>query len=262
VTAADPLEGLRIVVTRAAAPKDALAVRLAALGADVIRAPSIEITDPDSWSDVDDAIARLTRGAYEWIVFASVNAVTRFLERSAGAALGSAKIAAVGPTTADSLRERGIEVDLVPATHTSDALAAAIGPGRGSVLWPRVQDGPRDAVAALERRGRRVDEVAVYRNVPASKDSPGMGRVLAGDFDVMTFASASAVVNLARVAPAHELGLGPSDEPQRIVACIGPSTAAQARRLGFRVDVVASEHSARGLADALIEGREGVRGNR
>ncbi len=89
-----------------------------------------------------------------------------------------------------------------------------------------------------------------------------MGRVLAGDFDVMTFASGSAAANLARVAPPHELGLRPSDEPRRIVACIGPSTAAEARRVGFRVDVVASEHSAQGLADALVERRQWLLGSR
>jgi len=36
------------------------------------------------------------------------------------------------------------------------------------------------------------------------------------------------------------------------VACIGPQTAAAATGAGFRVDVVASEHTGGGLRDALI----------
>ena len=36
------------------------------------------------------------------------------------------------------------------------------------------------------------------------------------------------------------------------VACIGPTTAATARQLGVRVDVVAPEHTIDGLVDALV----------
>jgi len=36
-----------------------------------------------------------------------------------------------------------------------------------------------------------------------------------------------------------------------VVACIGPSTAAEARQRGMHVDVEASTHSAAGLVDAL-----------
>jgi uroporphyrinogen III methyltransferase/synthase len=261
VTTAGPLEGLRIVVTRAEEQAESLADRLSSLGADVLRAPAIAIVEPESWTEADRAIAALIEGNYDWIVFASVNAVTRFLGRmgNAGAkSLGGAKVGAVGRATARAVGDRGVAVDLVPATHTIEGLAAAMGPGTGRVLWPRVQHGPRDAVTALERFGWEVHEVAVYRNVPASKVSPGMTRVLAGEFDVITFASASAVRNVARVVPPDVLGLTPSDDPRRIVACIGPSTAAAARNLGYRVDVVAPEHSVEGLADALVAKQRGT----
>ena len=36
------------------------------------------------------------------------------------------------------------------------------------------------------------------------------------------------------------------------IACIGPTTAATARELGLRVDLVADEHTVEGLADALV----------
>jgi uroporphyrinogen-III synthase len=266
VSGRGPLAGLRIVVTRAEEQAESLADRLSSLGAHVIRAPAIAIVDPDSWTDADHAIAALGRGDYEWIVFASANAVTRFLGRLADAvksSFGGTNVGAVGTATARALRERGVAIDLVPETHTIHGLATAMDRGTGPVLWPRVQDGPREAVVALERFGWEVHEVAVYRNIPASKNSPGMARVLAGEFDVITFGSASAVRNVACVVVPDALGLSPSDEPRRMVACLGPSTAAQARRLGFRVDVVASEHSVGGLADALVaRAREGVRGNR
>jgi uroporphyrinogen-III synthase len=258
VTAGGPLSGLRIVVTRADEQARSLADSLTSLGADVIRAPAIAIVDPSSWTDADHAIAALGRGDYEWIVFASANSVTRFIDRLAArdrSSYGGAKVAAVGAVTARTLGERGVAVDLVPGTHTIQGLATAMGLGTGRVLWPRVEDGPREAVAALERFGWEVHEVAVYRNVPVSEKSPGFARVLAGEFDVITFASASAARNVARVVPPDAMGLSSSDEPRRMVACIGTSTAAQARRLGYRVDIVATQHSVEGLADALVQQR-------
>lgn len=257
MNARGPLAGLRIVVTRAEEQAESLADRLSSLGADVIRAPAIAIMDPESWTGADRAVAALGRGDYEWIVFASGNAVTRFLERMAGSAdagaFGGAKVAAVGAATASALRERSVAVDLVPETQTIEGLATALGRGTGRVLWPRVQDGPREAVASLEELGWDVQEVAVYRNVAPSKSSAGLARVLAGDFDVITFASPSAVRNVARLVSADALGLSPSDQPRRMVACIGPSTADQARRLGYRVDVVAPQHSVEGLANAVVK---------
>jgi uroporphyrinogen-III synthase len=258
VSARGPLAGLRIVVTRAEEQSESLADRLSALGADVIRAPAIAIVDPDSWIDADHALAALGRGDYEWVVFASANAVTRFLARLADtdkSSFGGAQVGAVGAATARTLGEREVAVDLVPEPQTIEGLATAMGRGSGRVLWPRVQDGPRKAVAELKRFGWDVHEVAVYRNVPASKNSPGLGRVLAGEFDVITFASASAVRNVARLVSPDALELTPSDEPRRMVACIGPSTAAEARSLGYRVDVVASEQSVEGLSDALVARR-------
>jgi uroporphyrinogen-III synthase len=93
-----------------------------------------------------------------------------------------------------------------------------------------------------------------YRNILGSPSHPGVDRVRAGSFDVVTFASASAVrafVDL--VGHPADLGLGRDTESGLLnVGCIGPQTAAAAADAGFRVDIVASEHTGGGLRDALI----------
>ena len=76
----------------------------------------------------------------------------------------------------------------------------------------------------------------------------------AGAFDVLTFASGSAARSFAeQVALPSQLGLAPGDSSPRLVVCIGPQTAAVAEAAGFRVDLVAVEHTAEGIVRALTE---------
>jgi uroporphyrinogen III methyltransferase / synthase len=247
-----PLFGLRVVVTRAPPQASRLSARLAADGAHVIEAATIRIEDPDSFDELDAALASL--GDYDWVVFASVNSVERAFARLDVAgrdsrAFASAAIAAVGDSTAAALRARGIRADLVPETFTGTALATALGGGAGRLLFPRAADAPRALFDALEGAGWKVNEVAAYRNVPADRSAPGMAEVVAGRFDVATFTSASTVRNLAAIASPDELGLGAAGP--RGVACIGPVTAEAARASGFRVDVVAEPHTIDGLVAAI-----------
>ena len=64
-------------------------------------------------------------------------------------ALGSTKVAAVGPATAVALRRAGVEPDLVPAEHWAAGLvdafpAADLEPGAARVLFPCADQAPVD----------------------------------------------------------------------------------------------------------------------
>ena len=224
-------------------------------GADVVYVPTVVIADPESWEEVDAAVERARSGDFDWVLFTSANSAERFVRRlgSSGRPL-HARVGAVGSATASLLRARGIEVDAVPDEFTADDLIAMLGSPQGDarVLLPRVEDAPRQAVHVLESRGWSVEEVAVYRNLPAPMDTPEAAEVRRGRFDAVTFASGSAAHNFAAgIGEPGELGLSPGDPPGRVVACIGPRTAEAAERAGLRVDLVAEEHTARGLAAAL-----------
>jgi uroporphyrinogen III methyltransferase/synthase len=252
-----PLFGKRVIVTRPREQAKSLTEALTALGADVISAPTIRVDPPASFSDLDRALERVRSSNYEWIVFSSANAAAKTFDRLweiGGDArwLGSTKIAAVGPATADVLRTYGVRPDLVPRAHTGEAVAEELGRGEGSILLPRPDDSPPDLVEALARLGRDVDQVVAYRTVTAEIDSDVADEIRAGRFDAVTFASGSAVRGFVGcLGPPGEFALGPGDETGKTVACIGPSTASVAEELGFRVDVVASDHTAAGLATAL-----------
>ncbi len=254
-----PLHGLRIVVTRAQHQAAAFGDILREAGAEVVYFPTIEIADPETFTDVDLAAKKLAEGLYAWVVFTSANGLEKFFERVDARgydarAFSRTKVAAVGRVTEDLLAERGIKADFVPDTFTAEALAENMDRGVGRVLLPRVEGGPRDIVETLKGSGWTPEECATYRNVLGSPSRSALNRVRSGAFDVVTFASASAVRAFVELAGApEELGLGGDSEPGLFnIACIGPATAAAAEELGLRVDVVATEHTAGGLRDTLI----------
>ena len=259
-TTANPFEDLRVVVTRPRHQADALGRAFEERGAKVVYFPTIEIQDPPSWDRLDLAIRKLADGLYSWVVFTSSNGVERFFQRLDVAeldarALGRTRVAAVGSTTERVLREHGIRADFVPESFTGEALAETMGRGLGRVLIPRAEVAPHDMIEILESAGFIPEEVVAYRTVVASRRTPEAKDIASGDFDVVTFLSGSAATGFVGVfGPPAVLDLAPSDGNDgtgRTVAAIGPKTAEVAIDLGFRVDVVAPDHTAEGLIEAV-----------
>ena len=244
-----PLLGTRVVVTRARSQARDLGDQLTARGADVLYLSVIAIADLDDHTDLDRALKTLAAGRYDWVIFASVNAVDRTFDRMGqlgldARAFTSSRIAAVGPATARALEARSLRPDLMPSEHTSNAIAAALGAGPGTVLWPRVADAPGDVPAVLRAATWEVEEVACYRNVTSDPDPAILTGVASGDYDAVTFTSASTVERFVEL-------VGPPAE-EKVVVAIGPQTAAAARAAGISVRAVAERHSTEGLVDALL----------
>ncbi len=246
-----PLTGVQVVVTRARAQAAPLVSALDEAGAAVIELPVIAIVDPpDGGEALRAEAARADR--YDWIVLTSSNAVERFVGSVRdGRALGSARLAVVGGATARALSAHHLVADLVPDDETAAGLVAAMPPapsGRatpGRVLFPRAAEA-RDVVApGLRAKGWDVTEVDAYRTVAAGAADGIEEDQLdsASRADVITFTSPSTATFYAQLA-------GRRATPP-VVACIGPVTAEAARRAGFSVDVVATEHSVDGLVAAL-----------
>jgi uroporphyrinogen-III synthase len=251
------LQGLRVVVTRPPGDAQRLRTLLENAGASIVEFPTISIAEPVSWAEVDASIDRLGAGLYDWVIFTSGNAVERFVRRLSGesaVALGATKIGAVGPVTRAALEARGVRVDSVPHEFTAEALARELPEPAARALLPRAADTPDDMREALTTRGWRVDEIAVYRTIVGGTEPPSTPLVKAGNFDVVTFASASSVRGFVDIAgPPASTGLSASEGSDKTVACIGPVTSRAAGELGMRVDVTPSTHTTAGLVDALVE---------
>ncbi|HYY44341.1 MAG TPA: uroporphyrinogen-III synthase [Actinomycetota bacterium] len=258
--AGGPLAGLKVVVTRPRAQAGDLIALLEDRGARVVVFPTIEIGAPSSWAPLDRAIEGLAEGRYQWVLFSSVNGVAGFFERvraagKDGGVLGRCSVAAVGPQTAAALAARGAAAGLVPERFTAEDLAAALGRGPGRVLLPRAEGAPQHVIDALKESGFSPEAVPAYRTLPARPEAGKTAQLKRGDFDVVTFTSASTVKGFLDLLGRPEaLGLSGAPAASRagkVVGCIGPRTAEAARALGVRVDVVARDHTAEGLVAAL-----------
>jgi len=253
-----PLFGKRVLVTRTRRQASALSQALAEAGAEPIELPTIEIESRADPGAVQAALDALRAGAYAWTVFTSANGVELFFghlrERGLDArAFGSTMVAAIGPGTAEALAGEGITANVVPENFVTEGLLRALAEHEMAdrrVLVPRAEGARRELIEGLEALGARVDELTLYRSaVPREPDAEGLRRLRAGEVDIVTFASSSAVRNLAEM-------LGSDLETLRgpLIACIGPVTARAAEELGLSVGLVADEHTIPGLVAAL-EGR-------
>ena len=244
-----PLSGKRVLVTRTREQASELSGVLRELGADVVEAPAIRVEPPASWKAVDRSASQLRDGRFAWVVFTSANGVRFYFSRLRAArtdarAFGEARVAAVGAGTADALRAHGIEPDLIPPTFTTEAIGKAFPRGQGRVLLARADKTEPGLEDALRAKGWTPERVTVYRLRSVARMAPAVRRaVLAGDIDILTFASGGTVrafMGLLRGKPHRRVK----------IAAIGPVTAEAAKRSGLRVDAVAKEHTIPGLAAA------------
>jgi uroporphyrinogen-III synthase len=234
-----PLAGRRIVVTRPESRP--LAAALEGLGAEVSIVPLIEIRPVEDPRALDAAVADLA--TYDWVVFTSVNGVAAVGERLSG--IGEARVAAVGPVTADSVRALGVEPSFV-AARASEDIAAGLGSiDGGRVLLPQADIADPRLADELRERGANVDTVVAYRTVQVEPTLWGVLPLRIAHAIVL--ASGSAVRSLASIAGSLE-GLGDST----LLVCIGPRTAAVAREVGLPVGLVADEMTADGIIRALV----------
>lgn len=250
---ARPLFGKRIVVTRARAQASDLAGTLEGLGAEVIQFPTIRITDAPDPEPLRRAALEVDR--YDWIVFTSVNGVSRFWSalREGGRdtrALSGVSVCAIGPATAAAIEIEGVHPDLVPERYVAEAIVEALaneGELHGSrILLPRAEVARSVLPDSLREHGAEVVEVAAYRTVPDGSEIEAMReRLRAGTVDMITFTASSTVQNYVDLLGAEVGGAR--------VASIGPITSRTAGELGLPVHIEASEYSIPGLVRAIRE---------
>jgi uroporphyrinogen III methyltransferase/synthase len=237
---------VRVLLTRAPAAGHEAAKRLRDLGADVRELPLIRIGPPPD----ERALTAAAHKDFNWIAFASVQAVNAFVRYVERPQALTANFAAVGPATARAIRTAfGRPADLMPTSHTGGdlgvALAAEVKPGE-RVLLVQALDARPELLEVLAGAGCDVETVAAYATI---EEPPERLAEAIADADVVVVASGSAVRSLRS-------GLGDTAQAAlsgKIVVCIGPVTAAEARHAGIPVTLVPQAYSMAGVIEALIE---------
>ena len=207
---------MRIVVTRPESRAEELVRRLEARGHEVVVCPLIA-TEPLGDDPIDV-------GAYDWVVVTSRTGAELLARRARGR---WPEIAAIGPGTAEALRERGHEPALVPSVSTQEGLVAELPRPPGRVLFAGAESARGYLAEQLD-----ADFVQLYRTVELEPAEPPSG-------DLVVLASASAARVFGR------LGSGIP------AVSIGPETTRAATAAGVRVAAEAETHDLEGLVTAV-----------
>jgi uroporphyrinogen III methyltransferase/synthase len=221
-------------------------------GAQPVLAPTIALVEPDDRAAAEQAVARAAQ--YAWVVFTSANGVRAFFDvlrsrREDARTFGNAKIAAIGIKTSQTLLQYNVYADLVPQSYVAEDLAQALIAATKSgdtILVYRAEEARDVLPVRLRESGRAVDVVAAYKTV--FTNDPAFAQHVA-DCDILTFTSASTVRGF--VHNLHGADTAVTAARGKVVACIGPITADEARKHGLNVTVTADEFTANGLVAAL-----------
>ncbi|MCB9658611.1 MAG: uroporphyrinogen-III C-methyltransferase [Sandaracinaceae bacterium] len=260
-----PLFGRRVLVTRAVDQAGALVSRLRAAGADTLCVPTIRIAPPDD----DDALRATVRGplTYDLIAFTSANAVRAFFDalyaaRRDARALGAARVLAIGPKTADELRERGVNPEFVPDDSTAEGVLAALDGvlhAGARVLLPRAEVAREVLPDTLRSAGVLVDVVTAYQTLGPDAATCGALRAALSDaededgvppVDTIAFTSSSTVRNLMDALTAEGLDAR-TTLASRTLLSIGPITSATLRSVGLEPTLEASPHTVAAMVETL-----------
>jgi len=253
-----PLSGRRIVITRPAGQSSSdWRARLETQGAEVIELPLIKVGKAVDLNTLAEVLQEF--GAYEWIVFTSVNGVKYFFEEFIRVhvdirALGLVRIAAVGEATAAALSDLHLRVDLQPKKASGEELAMELikreSMDSAKVLVVTGNKNREELVEKLHEARTIVDTLPVYK----TEETDLSADPVAADFstrgaDAIFFASPSAVQSFFDQAAALKLG-GKARKP--LAGSIGPATTGAMKQLGLPVDFEATEASLDSLVSALL----------
>ena len=249
-----PLFGQRIGITRPLPQAFETAELAISLGAIPVLLPTIEITPPINWQEVDEAIHSLDK--QDWLIFTSRNGVSYFLDRLLNLgldmrSLGHLKLAVIGTATASALKEYRLNADVIPETYRAEELAAELltkVQGK-NVLWCGADRGREVLIEELSPRAKSFHKLVVYCNTDVTAWPEEISdQICQGDLDWLVLSSPS----IARAVPQLLPEQARSSLGKNIrVAAISPVTAEAANNADLPVNVIATTHTWPGIFSAI-----------
>lgn len=192
------LLGIRVLVTRPQGQADALCAQIETAGGNALRFPAIQITELTPPSELLKSAT-----AADWLIFTSKNAVDFAIKALSGKMPGGkqTKIAAIGLSTANALRQQGWQVDCVPDSEFSSEGLLAEPPlqqlaGLHCVIV-RGLGGREKLAESLIERGATLSYLEVYQRCRPDAENAVLANWLADrQLDAVTVTSGEALQNL------------------------------------------------------------------
>ena len=241
-----PLAGRRVLVPRGGPWGDGVAASLRQRGAVPVIAPLINFAPTNDQATLEQALADLADGAFDWLTLTSATTVDVLYAYRAEIPADT-KVAVVGETTAAAMQAVGYRVDLVPERDNSAQGMAEqmidLESEPRKVLTLRSEIAKPVLTRLLIEAGHDVRSVVAYRTVGVPVTEKIAGDVHSGRINAILVTSGSVAEQV--VAQFPEI------PASTVIAAIGPRTAKDAKRAGLSVDVVAEKQTVESLIEAV-----------
>jgi len=263
------LNGKIIAITRPMGQTEEAGKLIRGMGGIPYFIPAIEIKSLSNFAIVKKFISELAREQINYVILMSTNGV-RFLFEAAEAlgldvelqkGLSRTLMIAVGPRTAEALKERQIRVDRVPTKYSSEGLLESFQDEslKGKkIRIPRTSNATPILADELRKRGAEVEEIYVYESgLPEDEKLKSQVYVdlTSGKIDALVFGSGLSARNifkmLAEKAPMEQIRS--LIKGKVTIVAIGPTTAEVLEELQVEVDVVPEDYLFEKALSALAQ---------
>ena len=224
--------------------------------------PTIETCWLDDYTELDSTFKIIDR--FDWIAFTSRNGIEAFFQRMkrlnlSSSILGQSGLCALGKD-AEKLFQFGLKADLIPEESSPQGIVnelskANIAQQKILVPVPKVVgiSEPNiipNFVKNLEKIGLQVTCVPAYLTQPLQENlyEVELDLIRQKKVEMIAFSSTGEVESFIKMFHSK------TEYEHCAVACFGPYTAANAKKLGIRVSVVAQDYSSfAGFAYAIAQ---------
>ncbi|MGD6851463.1 MAG: uroporphyrinogen-III synthase [Candidatus Bathyarchaeia archaeon] len=264
-----PLKGRVVAITRPTGQAEEAGELIHAKGGVPYYIPAIEIKPLSNPEPIKKFIAELQAGTVDYVIVMSTNGVKYLfsaveelkLTTQLREGLDKTFIIAVGPKTAEAMKETGAHVDMVPQKYSGEGLLEALKDtdvAGKRIRMPRTSNAPPMLSQALKSRGADVEEIYVYESgLPVDEvlKTKFYEDLSSGRIDAVLFGSGLSAKNIFKMltekADIHHLRKTLTEKVT--VVAIGPTTAEALRELQVKVDVMPQDYLFDKALDALAE---------
>jgi uroporphyrinogen-III synthase len=263
------LKGRVVALTRPTGQAEEAGALITAKGGIPYYIPAIEIKGVSNPEPMKRLLTELCAGQVDYVILMSTNGVKHLfsaaeeLKQTSRLYEGLAKsfVIAVGPRTADAMKEYKVCVDLVPQKYSSEGLLEVL-QGKDitgkKIRIPRTSNAAPTLSNTLRQMGADVEEIYVYESglpVDEKVKEKFYLDLTGGRINAIVFGSGLSAKNifkmLAEKAPMETLCEILAEKVTTVA--IGPTTAQALTELDVKVDVVPDDYLFDSALDALAQ---------
>jgi uroporphyrinogen-III synthase len=252
------LKGRTIAITRPREQAEETSRLIRKYGGEPYSIPTIELKGTSDLSSIKSFIDELEKGKIDYVIFMSPNGI-KYLFSSAESLGMKAKLKehlaktitmAVGPKTAQELKDHSIPVSLVPDKFSSEGILECLRQSDifgKSIYIPRTSSATPSLANRLKEMGVNVQEIYVYKSLlPIDQKLTGkfFQDLIKGKIHAIIFSSSLGVKNffqMLKECVSEEKLLEFMNSSLTTVA-IGPVTAETLLKMGLKVDVMPKKY--------------------